>query len=1526
MTITINQNPIVQFTADDTTGCFPLTVNFSDQTIPGNASATFAGWTWDFGDGQQSNQKNPSHTYRNLAGNYPVSLTVTNNEGCKSTLTKKPYIIIPDGVIDTFSTISAAGCKLPITLNTNNLSSGPGTMSYTWDFGDGSPTISSFNATHTYNIPNTYPIKLVAASSNGCTDSLTIPTLITAGNVQSNFSVPSDSICVNSSLNFTNTSTPQPTQSNWDFGNGNTSTMISPQNIPFNTANVYKVKLVNTFGACIDSVIKNITVLNIPTVTINASPMAACDSVFTINFTGQSNPNAKSWYWTFGDGGSSNVQNPVYTYKNFGTYTVTLNASSTTSCSSSSPSIVVQSRKPFLALDSLNSRGCQPFNYTPSIIDTIPDGIKTYSWDFGDGYKTNSASPSHVYNNVGTYIVQLTVTTNGGCTATAVDTVKVGNVKPVVTVSASPNPVCVNAGVSFTGSATNAPDEWLWQFGDGSISKLQNPTHSYQSPGTFTATLKAYVNGCNDSNKVSILVNGPEAKFGYSYICSSSNTPAFTFSDSTVSPVDSWLWNFGDGSPNSSLQDPGPHMFISGGPIYPVTLTVSSSVTGCTDKVTVNVQADTLVPDFFVNYPTICNNVVQGFFINNIDLTKAANIVFYFGNGDSVNTKRNNNTYYKYTTPGKYTIILVVTMYSGCVYTIQKKNYITVNGPSANFKAIDTLSCSTFNAIFNDLSTTDGISAINKWVWDFGDSTGLLTYTSARPSVNHTYTKQGIYTVKLVVYDAGGCADSLVMTNYITVALPSVSFTTLDSLSCPGSPIQFVNNSKGYGLKYLWNYSDGGSDTLANPTYIFPMGLSTVKLTITDQFGCILSTPGNYNVFVDTPYAAFHLLNPSDTFATCPPLNVDFVFTGSYYKSLKWFFGDGGVSNILAPVHAYALPGTFASSLIVTSHGGCTDTAGPINIHILGPVGSFTYSPIEGCHNLTVMFNLASTSPDIKIYTWLFGPTQSQSTSTPYTSFPYDSIGKYTPYVVLQDTSGCNVPIKGDTPILVTGSRPNFGVDKPVVCGSGQVQFSDSTFSIGNISSWSWDFGDGSTGTGQNPIHIYSTPGSFDVKLVVTVNSNCVDSMTMPNFIKVVANPSIGISGDVEKCEPASMNFQGVILVPDTSAFSWKWDFGNGKTDSVQIPGTQLYPSAGLDTVQLTATNSSKCSTTVSKAIIIDSISITNAGLDTAICLGTPAQLHASSSSSLASFTWLPPTNGSLSCVNCINPIATPTSTTTYYVKGTNEVGCPTIDSVKVNVVQPSTLIVQPMADSLCLGQSVQLLASGEQKYAWSPSIGLSDPSIANPIARPDTTTIYTLTGVDSLNCFPMTATATISVFKYPTVKVTPNLTTILVGSSFQISASGSPDVVSVNWTPSLGLSCTNCWNPIATPVNTTTYELSATNNGNCTSTDSIRIIVTCNGANFFVANTFSPNGDGVNDWFYVQGKGLSTIQSLRIFDRWGEMVFEKKDFPANVPESGWDGNYKGKKAPIDVYVYTIEVVCENSQTVTYTGNVALIR
>ncbi|HTQ65274.1 MAG TPA: PKD domain-containing protein, partial [Puia sp.] len=528
------------------------------------------------------------------------------------------------------------------------------------------------------------------------------------------------------------------------------------------------------------------------------------------------------------------------------------------------------------------------------------------------------------------------------------------------------------------------------------------------------------------------------------------------------------------------------------------------------------------------------------------------------------------------------------------------------------------------------------------------------------------------------------------------------------------------------------------------------------------------------------------------------------------------------------------------------------------------------------------------------------------------------------PFVKLTDSTNCSVTYPGKVNIIVDSVKANFVSDKNLLCQNGTVQFSDASYKQKGtvITNYFWDFGDGTTinGANPNPSYFYSSPGLYTVKMIVSTQNGCQDSTT--NQIKVVANPVIGINGIIWQCVPATLNFSGVVLVPDTSAYTWLWDFDNGQNSTLQNPPSQTYAKAGHYVIKLTATNSTGCSSTDSSDLFIYPLPTIYAGADTTICLGQSLPLSATGG---ITYTWLPPSNSTLTCTNCPNPIATPRVTTSYYVTGTSPNGCSSSDTILVTANQPVTVNVNPSADSVCIGKSTQLSAGGAALYTWSPGNSLNDSNTANPIATPTTNTTYQVIGSDNKYCFSDTQYVQVSVFNYPTINVGPDQT-ILVGSSYQVPGTGSSDIVSINWLPVTGLSCTNCLSPLATPINTTTYVATAVNNGTCATSDSLKITVICNNNNFFVPNTFSPNGDGVNDVFYVRGKGLNIIPSITIYNRWGQIVFEKKDFAPNDPSAGWDGTINGKPAPIDVYVYTIQIICDNSTLIPYHGNVALIR
>ncbi|MGI8634594.1 MAG: PKD domain-containing protein, partial [Segetibacter sp.] len=578
------------------------------------------------------------------------------------------------------------------------------------------------------------------------------------------------------------------------------------------------------------------------------------------------------------------------------------------------------------------------------------------------------------------------------------------------------------------------------------------------------------------------------------------------------------------------------------------------------------------------------------------------------------------------------------------------------------------------------------------------------------------------------------------------------------------------------------------------------------------------------------------------------------------------------------------------------------------------------YNPLVQCGPAAINFTGTAVNND-NSYTWDFGDGAGVTTIGPNTSHVYTSKGKFLPRLILIDSKlQCTVYVLGADSIVVPSISTNIRFNQGSFCDSATLQFFDSsTVKNDTITNHLWTFGDGTRSSDVNPFHTYTSSGVYPVRLILTTAGGCTDS-SKTYFVKVAKSPEAEITGPSVACVGQSVTYTGIAK--DTSIVKWMWNFGNGENNNTASPPAQVYSVAGDYTVKASATNSSGCTTAITKVLKVNPLPNVDAGVDSAICRGSAITLHATGADS---YVWA--ASPSLSCTTCANPVASPVDTSIYYsVTGKNSLtNCQKTDSVQVKVIQPFKITPSP-ADTICIGQSVQLSVTGADKYDWSPPAGLSNATIANPVANPGVTTLYTVTGHDYLNCFTDTATIPVIVYPVPVFDIIETNVTIAVGNSVAIKTKSSNDVISWQWLPSTGLSCSNCAEPIATPANTIVYKAFAINEGGCRAEDQITVNVFCNNGNLFIPNSFSPNNDGSNDVFFPRGKGISGVKSLQIFNRWGATVFQKTNFQINDPSSGWDGTYNGSLAASDVFVYQIEVICETGQVFSFKGDLSLIR
>jgi gliding motility-associated-like protein len=1499
--IVVHDKPVVGFSASPTSGCTPFNVQFTDASTPG--SGTIASWLWDFGDGNTSTLQNPIHSYQTV-GLFTVTLRVTNSFGCFSVFSRPQYIDVVNGVNADFTNSAATGCKPPATINFTNTSTGPGTITYQWFFGDGG-TSTATNPSYTYTVGGTYTVTLIGTSTTGCADTIIKNNLVVVQNVVSGFTSV-DSVCVGALANFVNTTSPLPPTATWNFGDGNSQAGVNATHA-YAAPGTYQVKLVNQYATCNDSITRSIRVLAKPTANFNGTNIIGCKPPLTVNFNDLST-GAISWQWSFGNGNTSTLQNPTHTYTNFGQYDITLVVTNASGCTDTlrRPQYV-RIVAPTLSVSNLPAESCIPFTLTPNAVINTVDGIATYFWDFGDGVTSTLPNPSHTYNVQGTFTVRLIITTNGGCTDSLIFTngVRVGT-PPTVNFSAAPLVICAFQPVTFTDLSSANVDRWLWNFGDGTTSSVQNPTHSYQDTGLFTVTLTATNNGCARTfvrnNYIRVLP--PVARFRDSTDCAARRTKFFI--NTSIGGV-SYVWDFGDGSPTSNAVNPS-HTYAAAGN-YLVSLTATNG--GCTHTLQQTVRVILEAAAFSANPTTQCRTQTVNFTATGSNPANVSSYAWVYGDG---NFGTGQTSSHAYDAPGSLTIRLIVTDLNGCADTSIRPNYVRINGPRANFTSANNTGCRNQLVVFNDLTISDGTNALTQWTWDFGDGN---VQTFSNPPFTHTYATAGTYSVKLTVRDASGCTDTLTRLNFVSLSNLKAGFISNDTLSCPGSTVRFTDTSRSAGAvnSWVWSFGNGFSSALQNPSTIYTLtGQYAVKLVVTDNLGCRDSIIKPSYIVVDTPRAVFTI---SDSVGSCPPLEVRFTFQGRYNRSVRWDFGDGNISTLLNPTHVYSVPGNYTARLVVTSPGGCTATTTRL-IRVSGPYGAITYTPLSGCKPFDVILR-ASTNGFTSSILWDFNNGFTFNTPDTIIFYTYPSGGRFVPRVIMSDPSGCLVPVIGIDTITVEDIRADFEAPQRFFCDTGSVQFNNLSTSFGAVS-YEWSFGDGNTSTQKNPRHTYTNPGFYNIKLKITSPFGCADSLEKIGYIKVDAIPDVNIYGDTSSCVPANIQLQAIIAVGDTSTVNWLWKFDNGVTSTLQTLDLS-YTVPGSYGVTLVGTTLNGCIDSVRRNIRIHPLPVVNAGADTLICAGSSAQLQASGA---LTYFWLPPSDGTLSCNNCPNPVATPTRDTMYVVRGRTVFGCESDDTLFVKVQQPLTLNVQPPAPIICNGSFVQLEASGAQRYAWTPATGLNSAAIANPRARPTTTTTYTVTGTDTLGCFSQTANVTITVLALPVINAGPDQT-ITGGGSAVINTTGNFGITGYLWRPAGSLNCDNCPTVIATPKATTTYIIRATNAGGCTATDTVTIFVVCNNQNFFVPNTFSPNNDGVNDVFYPRGKGIERIRSMVIFNRWGERVFEKREFAVNDPSAGWDGRVNGTKANSDVYTYLIEIICENNLVIPYRGNISLV-
>ncbi|HYC28932.1 MAG TPA: PKD domain-containing protein, partial [Chitinophagaceae bacterium] len=742
------------------------------------------------------------------------------------------------------------------------------------------------------------------------------------------------------------------------------------------------------------------------------------------------------------------------------------------------------------------------------------------------------------------------------------------------------------------------------------------------------------------------------ANFGFTVNCANKYTVSFHDS-SLVNPVYgpvTYLWNFGDPA-NSTSTFQNPVFAYPALGSYNVTLTVTNGT--CSNNISIPVKITAEQADFTASKTNPCKNEPVTFTATGSIAANVAEYEWTFNGGAPINGGR--SVQYQFPANGSYSVSLTITDINGCIDTKTVNNYINVSGPTAAFDAVDTGACKNSTVTFTDLSTPAG--GLKQWKFDFGDG-GSQTFMA--PPFTHAYSDTGLFNIQLTITDNNGCTDAVTMNQFIRITSPKALFMAATTRFCQGGLLQFSDTSKGYITSYNWDFGDGGTSTLQNPTHTYSGSDTTytVKLIVTDTVGCSdTSTKINY-IDVKRPKPAF---TATDTSAICPPLETKFTLGGSDFETHYWDFGDGQTSQVQNPRHFYNAYGTYTAKLYVSGYGGCIDSAEK-TINVFNPYNTpITYSPLDSCNTMLVDFNV--TPPANTNFTLYFGDGAADSSQSATLQHYYKSPSFYSPYLLIKDNLDCQITVGGPNVIKIYGAEPFFGVDNKSFCDSGTVYFTNYTITNDTVVNSVWDFGDNTTSPAKDAVHTYSQPGTYYASLTATTTRGCVK--TLYDTILVYRTPEPIIDGMDPVCVNSPATLNALLTYPDT-AITWKWSLGNGQTSDKQ--NVQVtYNTTGVKDLTLEAINKIGCKSDTSKRITVVPLPNINIVADPTIILGTGIAIPATYSRNVITWNWTPATN--LSCTNCPSPYATPKFTTKYNVAVTDSNGCQANKDITVTVV-----------------------------------------------------------------------------------------------------------------------------------------------------------------------------------------------------------------------------------------------------------------
>lgn len=1105
-------------------------------------------------------------------------------------------------------TYSYKGCSTIEFVDSSSSSVNYQLVKWSWDFGDGS-TATGQTVTHTFQPGITTNVKLVVtADSSGvtCQDSIvktlvihSLPTVYVASN-------PNPS-CLTVPANFFGSSGHPIVSWQWDFGDGTSDTVQNPVHQFSDTGN-YNVVLhvIDSLGCGNQNSPAYNQRVNLPpsvSFTWDINPAATTDN---IQFSGTGQGNVTSWHWDFGDGDTSNIQNPTHQFVAVGNYQVKLSIVVDGTCTNSVTKTV--SIQPLPVPDFSISPVCLNDTTFFKDLSTTTNGyIKTWKWYFGDGdsiivNRPGNPDVKHIYLHQTTYQVTLLVIDSAGYKRSISKNIAV-HLKPQANFTY--NDTCYSKPTSFfdrsltnNGSAVNS---WKWNFNDPAsgvddTSSLQNPTHVLSSPGSYSVRLIiGNADGCSDTAVHVVKIDSlPAVDFTIKKdsVCFGEKSYFFGIGNNIMK----WHWDFGNGD-TSNFQKPVYTYKKPGN--YQVKLTVTN-LKGCQNSISYPVKIFALPKSKFMVSLTCIGD--STYFTDGSSDTDGYVDQWHwdFGDGDTSNLQ---NPSHHYVNINSFNVRQVVVNNYGCSDT--SFQFVNVHDrPKPAF--IYQQACNPASQVtFKDQSVQgSGKSPIKSYLWTFYEND-----TSQQQNPVYKFRAfDTCYQVTLKVVDTNGCAN--IDTTKVCLR-DSLRIDFSAKKVCFRQPTPFQTNyipSNDSITTYTWSFNDGSSGRITYKDTInhifYRPGTFNVKLSAVDTNGC--NATAAHQVTVDS------LPVPDFSFTTTACDGATY-FTdhstggGNFLRSWNWNFGDavsgaGNVSTLRNPNHLYGpQDSVYFASLVVTNFNSCHNS-----ITKAIPRESclkVNYKSVTGrdCALDSVCFTdrsvLHSNNGSILRWHWDFGDGK----TTAYTikknkiCHTYQSGGTYIVRLTVTAKENNVIFSKFYDSTVVVRPRPVADFSFSGVCFGSNTKFLDKSADNGEaITRWHWNFGDSGglsdTSELQNPVYSFSRPDTFNVKLLITNRFRCDDSITKK--VRITKPPKADFYTGIS-CAGYSIQFTDTTQTFGTNLVSWDWKFSDPynvhDTSTVQNP-VYKYDSVGSYPVRLIVADNRACTDTIIKDVAVHSV------------------------------------------------------------------------------------------------------------------------------------------------------------------------------------------------------------------------------------------------------------------------------------------------------------------------------------------------